>query len=182
MRLGQNALSQQASRAQGTTTLHGAQDLELGVKLALTTQHTLVPESAVMLRLTVPMGSRGVSADAVLPGINYDLSWHMLPERLSIEGVLSVTRARDQAGRLFVRLAQGLTGVYTLTAHLEAFADWYAFYAAGASGTGTGAQHYAVGGLVYVLTPNVALDIWAGGGLTKAADHFLAGAGLALRY
>ena len=133
MRLGQTALSQQASRAQGTTTLHGAQDLELGVKLALTTQHTLVPESAVMLRLTVPTGSRGVSADAVLPGINYDLSWHMLPERLSIEGVLSVTRARDQAGRLFVRLAQGLTGVYTLTAHLEAFADWYAFYAAGGS-------------------------------------------------
>ena len=133
VRLGQNALSQQASRAQGTTTLHGTQDVELGVKLALTTQHILVPESAVMLRLTVPMGSRGVSADAVLPGINYDLSWHMLPERLSIEGVLSVTRARDQAGRLFVRLAQGLTGVYTLTAHLEAFADWYAFYAAGGS-------------------------------------------------
>src|SRR2546428_10940510 len=48
-------------------------------------------------------------------------------------GVLSVTRARDQAGRLFVRLAQGFTGVYTLTAHLEAFADWYAFYAAGGS-------------------------------------------------
>ena len=67
----------------------------------------------------------------------------MLPERLSIEGGLSVTRARDQVGRLFIRLAQGFTGVYTLTAHLEAFADWYAFYAAGASGTGTGAQHYA---------------------------------------
>ena len=70
VRLGQNALSQQASRAQGTTTLHGTQDVELGVKLALTTQHILVPESAVMLRLTVPTGSRGVSADAVLPGIN----------------------------------------------------------------------------------------------------------------
>jgi outer membrane putative beta-barrel porin/alpha-amylase len=106
----------------------------------------------------------------------------MLPERLSIEGGLSVTRARDQVGRLFVRLAQGFTGVYTLTAHLEAFADWYAFYAANAGGAGTGAQHYAVGGLVYVLTPHVALDIRAGGGLTKAAEHFFAGAGLALRY
>ena len=182
VRLGQNALSQQDSGARGTTTLHGAQDLELGVKLALTDQHTLVPESAVILRLTVPTGSRGVSADAVLPGINYDLSWHMLPERLSIEGVLSATRARDEAGRLFVRLAQGLTGVCTLTAHLEAFTDWYAFYAASAGGAGPGAQHYAVGGLVYVLTPHVALDIRAGGGLTKAADHFFAGAGLALRY
>jgi hypothetical protein len=118
----------------------------------------------------------------VLPGINYDLSWHMLPERLSIEGVLSATRARDEAGHMFVRLAQGFTGVYTLTAHLETFTDWYALYTAGASGPGTGQQHYAVGGLVYVLTPNVALDIRAGGGLTKVADHFFAGAGLALRY
>ena len=39
-----------------------------------------------------------------------------------------------------------------------------------------------LGGLVYVLTPNVALDIRAGGGLTKAADHFFAGAGLVLWY
>jgi hypothetical protein len=83
---------------------------------------------------------------------------------------------------MFVRLAQGFTGVYTLTAHLEAFTDWYALYTAGASGPGTGPQHYAVRALVCVLTPNVVLDIRAGGGLTKAADHFFAGAGLALRY
>ena len=77
----------------------------------------------------------------------------MLPERLSIEGVLSATRARDEAGHMFVRLAQGFTGVYTLTAHLETFTDWYALYTAGASGPGTGPQHYAVGGGWSMFSP-----------------------------
>jgi len=41
---------------------------------------------------------------------------------------------------------------------------------------------YAVGGLVYFLTPNVAFDIRAGGGLTQDATRFLAGVGFVLRY
>ncbi len=41
---------------------------------------------------------------------------------------------------------------------------------------------YAVGGLVYFLTPNVAFDIRAGGGLTQDAARFLAGVGFVLRY
>jgi hypothetical protein len=59
--------------------------------------------------------------------------------------------------------------------------NWYALYMAGVSGPGTGPQYYAVGGLVSVLTPNLALDIRVGGDLTKAADHVVTGVGFALR-
>jgi hypothetical protein len=72
--------------------------------------------------------------------------------------------------------------VVQVTRDLEAFIEWDAFYSPGASGAASGARDYAVGGLVYFITKNLAVDVRAGVGLTKEANDFLAGTGFAVRY
>ena len=67
-----------------------------------------------------------------------------------------------------------------MTRRLEAFIEWDAFYPTGT--TATGPQHYAVGGFVYFITKNVAVDIRTGIGLNKQANDVLAGTGFAVRY
>ena len=60
--------------------------------------------------------------------------------------------------------------------------EWDAFYPLGVTDTTVGQRHYGVGGLVYFITNNLAIDIRAGVGLSKQANDFLAGAGFAVRY
>ena len=74
----------------------------------------------------------------------------------------------------------GLTAGIAVTRRLEAFIEWDAFYPTGT--TATGPQHYAVGGFVYFITKNVAVDIRTGVGLNKQANDVLAGTGFAVRY
>ena len=79
------------------------------------------------------------------------------------------------------QVATGLTGVFQLTKKLEAFAEWDAFYPTGPISS-SGPQHYAVGGLVYFVTPNLAVDARVGVGLNSRSNNFLAGVGFAARY
>jgi hypothetical protein len=56
-----------------------------------------------------------------------------------------------------------------------------AFYPSVDIPTGTGARHYAVGGLVLFATRNLALDFRAGRRLNARANRFLIGTGLAFQ-
>src|SRR5262249_45586472 len=170
------------SPALTTQSDSGPADLYLGVKLGLTEQKKYLPESALILQMTVPTGSRAFTSEEVSPGINYDFSWDIVKDRFSIEGVLSANRVRDDVGHGFVGLASGLTALYSLTRNLEAFGEWYGLYPAGAVAATTGPQHYAVTGLVYYFNNNFLIDVRAGMGLNEHASDFLAGTGFAVRY
>jgi hypothetical protein len=161
---------------------HGAQDLYLGVKFALTEQQKCLPESALIFQATVPTGTRSVSANQVLPGVNYDASWEIVKDLASVEIVLSANGLKDDSHHTFVNLVSGLTGLYNVTHNLEAFAEWDAFYPAGAIGESAAPQHYVVGGFVYYLNNNFEVDIRAGVGLNDHANDFLTGAGFSVRY
>ena len=64
---------------------------------------------------------------------------------------------------------------------LELFAEWDAFFPSGGIAS-AGPRHYAVGGLVYFITPNFEVGARAGIGLNNRSNDFLAGVGLAARY
>lgn len=55
---------------------------------------------------------------------------------------------------------------------------WDAFYRRGLAAP----RHYAVAGTVYVVTPNLQLDMRVGEGLNHQSNDFLAGVGFAARY
>jgi hypothetical protein len=179
LRAGQSFLAERRSVGGTTTTASGAQDLYLGAKLAVSAQRGILPAIALIPQMTVPTGSADVTARRVLPGLNADFSWEVIENRFGIELLVANNRVRDDVGAHH-ELATGLTGVVQLTRKLEAFAEWDAFYPTGGP-TEVGPRHYAVGGLVYFVTPDLALDVRAGVGLNSHADDFVAGVGFAVR-
>jgi len=181
-RIGQSFLSREQTVGGVRTSVHGAQDLYLGVKLALVEQQGLLPEIALIPQMTVPTGSGAVGAGKVLPGLNVDCAWEVIKERFSIELLIATNGVQDDAHRSHVELATGLTGVFALTPKLEAFVEWDAFSPVTAADRAVGPRHYAVSGFVYFITKDVEVDIRAGVGLNQRANDFLAGTGFAVRY
>jgi hypothetical protein len=179
VRIAQNITSQSvADDSGGHDRRIGADDLQLGVKLALTEQQQCLPESALILQMTVPSGTRDFTANRALPGVHYDCTWEVIKDLLSVETVLIADGAVDDHGHSFVSLGHGVTAACDLTKKLEAFGEVDSFYASGDSAP---PQHYFVSGLVYFITPNCEIDVRAGVGLNHSADGYLIGAGFAIR-
>ena len=180
LRVGQSFLDQRESAAGVRTSVRGAQDLYLGAKLAVTGQDGLRPAIAVIPQVTVPTGSAEVTAGRTLPGVNLDFNWDVVKDRFGIELLLADNQVRDDVAGTHGEIATGLTGVVQLSKNLEGFVEWDAFVPVGARDA-SGPRHYAVGGFVYFVTPDLAVDIRAGVGLNDHADGFIAGLGFALR-
>jgi hypothetical protein len=180
-RIGQNYLNQRQI-VQGTmTSTDGAQDLYVGTKLALTEQKGVLPAVAVIPQMSLPTGSRAVTAGRILPGLNVDCAWDVIKNFFGIELLVANNLVKDDVGRTRHEFSTGLTSAFQVTKRLEAFVEWDAFYTFAGAGT-VGPRHYAVGGLVYFITPNFEVDVRAGVGLNHLSNDFLTGVGFAARY
>ena len=102
-------------------------------------------------------------------------------DRFGIELLIANNQIRDELGGIQYQLATGLTGVFQASRQLELFAEWDAYYVRGGLAS-TLPEHYAVGGLVYFITPNLAVDARAGVGLNHRSNDVLAGVGFAIRH
>jgi hypothetical protein len=187
-RVSQNFINQKDIPGSGQpASIVGAQDLEIGVKLALTEQKSYLPEAALILQTSVPTGIANLTNDTVMPGVNLDLGWEIAKDRFGVETVTSANGARDELGHPFVNFVQGVTGVFNVTRKLEAFGEYDLFVPIGALGgeqarEETHQQEYLVGGFVYFINNNFEVDIRAGVGLNKHASDYLLGTGFAARY
>ncbi len=180
LRVGENYLSERRSAGGITTTSSGLQDLYLGTKFALTEQKGLLPAIALIPQMTVPTGAGPQTAGRALFGLNADFSWDVVKDRFGIELLIANNQIKDELGGIQHQLATGLTGVFQINHSFELFAEWDAYYLSGGLAS-TSPQHYAVGGLVYFVTPDLALDARIGTGLNSHSNHLLAGVGLSLR-
>lgn len=188
-RLGQNFANERSRQPDGgVTATSGAEDLLLGMKLALTEQQKLMPELALVLQTTVPTGSRDYSSNEMLPGFTWLYAWNVVKDCLTIAGSTQANRAvggsidQGDATHSYVELAQSLTAQYTLTKQLGAYTEWYAFFPHSSLDPTIEAQHYLDGGFTYKFTPNTQYDIRAGFGLNRPADDFFVGTGFSFRY
>jgi hypothetical protein len=180
-RTGQNFLNEQQEIAGAPANISGPLDLYLGVKLAVARQQSWLPAVAVIPQMTAPTGSRALTAGRIMPGLNLDFSWEIAKDVFGIELLVANNQVLDDLGGNQHQFATGLTGVLQLSEKLELFAEWDAFYFKGGLDSAR-PQHYAVGGLVFFATPNLALDGRVGIGLNDRANAYLAGAGLAVRF
>jgi hypothetical protein len=185
-RIGQSVATQDSVVSGVTSSTTGAQDLYLGLKLAVTESRRYLPELALIPQMTVPSGDRALTAGRVLPGLNVDCTWEIRKNRYNIEVVVGNNRVVTSGQPPHLELATGLTHVVQVNRSLEGFLEWDAFFPEGMNGQGQGPdsnpRHYAVGGLVYFLKNNVALDVRIGTGLNAAANRIIIGSGLAVRY
>lgn len=161
-------------------TATGSEDLYLGTKLSLTGQAGILPETAIILQMTVPTGDDSFSADEVLPGVNYLYSW-TINDFISTAGSTQANRAIEALpGTAYAEFAQSWTIGYSLAEKLGAFTEWFVLVPHSAEDARN--EHYLDGGFTYYITDNVMWDIRAGMGLDEDADDFFAGSGLSIRF
>jgi hypothetical protein len=161
-------------------TQSGADDLTLGFKIALTEQQCNLPETAVILQLSVPTGGEAFTADEVLPGVNYLYSWE-LNDDWSLAGSTGLTGAvDDETDDMYTQFSQSLSVGHKWNEKVNSYTEWYVLSPIGADTNRP--QNYLNGGFTYLFNNDVQWDIRAGVGLNEAADDFFAGTGLSLRY
>ncbi len=161
-------------------TASGAEDLGLGVKLALTPQEGWLPETALILQMTVPSGSSAFTADEVLPGFNYCYGWDITDD-WSTGASTQLNRAVDDVtGDAYVEFAQSWTVGHSWTERLGSYSEWYVLAPCSADTNHT--QNYFDGGFTYLISDNIQWDIEAGIGLNEAADDYYVGTGLSIRW
>lgn len=185
-RIGQNfghSLQAEQVTHRRLSTDKGAQDLYLGAKIALT-EHvhgTWLPESALILQMTVPTGSDAFSSGKVLPGISYLYSFD-LTDKVSLAGSVLGNVAVEDSGHKFWQMASSLSVGVGFTDTLGGYFEYFGFYPTGGIDPTTKPEYYLNGGFTYLITKNVQYDIRAGFGLNRAAADFFAGSGLSLRF
>lgn len=167
-------------RVTGEPTLAGAGDLLLGAKIALTPQEGPLPEMAIIPQMFVPVGSHGLSAQRVLPGLNWTYAWEVT-ERCSLGGQTQVNLLLDdQTNEPFWEISQSLTVGLALTERIGLYGEWFALFPNGADTVLP--QYLANTGLTLLVTHDLQWDVRIGLGLNDAADDYFAGTGLAIRY
>ena len=158
----------------------GSEDLYLGFKIGLTPQEGLLPEMALIPQMFVPVGAAPFTGDEVLPGVNWIYGWEV-SDFLSTAGSTQFNRTIDEVtADAYTEWAQSWTIAYSLTDHLGAFTEWFAFFPHSADTAQT--EHFFNGGVTVLLTNNVQWDVRAGVGLNDAADDYFAGTGLSIRF
>jgi hypothetical protein len=160
----------------------GLEDCYLGSKISLTDQKGYMPETAVILYTTVPMGHHELTADKALPGMSYLYGWDVVEDCLSLAGSTVFASAVDDTGHNYLELAQSVTVGYTLSERLGAFTEFFGFFPHGANAPEVTALYYFNGGFTYKFTPNFQYDIRGGVGLNRHADDYFLGTGFAVRY
>jgi hypothetical protein len=161
-------------------TASGAEDLTLGCKIALTGQESILPETAIILQVSVPSGSDAFSSDRVLPGINYLYGWDVI-EDWTLGGSTGLNAVTDDITEdLYNEFSQSLTVGHSWSERVGSYCEW--FMLAPISADTNRPEHYLNGGVTVLINDDLQWDIRAGFGLTEASDDFFTGTGLSLRY
>lgn len=157
----------------------GAGDSELGAKVNLIERADgWRPELAILGGLSLPTGDDGFSSDSADPSFLVAFS-HELSPRLSVGSNVGAAweSSADQQGRdafIIYSLVLGVGLTDRLGTFLEFFGDRQI--------AGTTATSVSVdGGLTFLLSEVVQLDVYVGSGLRGPTDEVFVGTGLSFR-
>jgi hypothetical protein len=169
------------TRAGGVTDIQsGADDLIVGFKIALTQQQCCLPETGIILDMSVPTGGEAFTSGVVQPGVNYCFAWK-LGEDWSLGGSTAIGGAVDQiTNDPYAQFSQSLSLGHTWTKKVDSFSEFYVLSPIGADTDRP--QDYFDAGFSVHINNDVQWDIRAGVGLNEAANNFFTGMGLSLRY
>lgn len=164
------------------TSSNGAGDGEFGAKIYLWAEDGLMPETALLVGVSVPVGKTGISSEEWDPSFRFSFA-HTLSESLSLGYNLGMAweSAQLQGGgdttlsNFQYTAALGIGISDKLGAFVELFGD------IPMSATG-GASNSVDGGFTYLLLDNLQLDVASGFGISNTADDWFLGVGVSWRF
>jgi hypothetical protein len=175
------SLEQDTDRVFGVShhTDVGSQDMNVGFKIALTSQDGWLPKSGLVVDAFLPTGSSAFTAGEVLPEIEYIYEWKVF-EDFTIDALTILADANDNVtNRDFLNVSQAVGAEEKLTDKITAYIQWHITTPDGADTFRT--QQVFEGGFIFPLTKNFQLDVESGIGLNEATPDYFVGTGASIR-
>ena len=172
LRLGGEFSDVKRDRSDYTEDFSGVGGLVLGGKAKVLDETGVIPQTALLVHLTLPYGNDKLSPERVTSDMRLSMA-HTLSEDFGIGYNIGVES--DAVGQLF--------GLYTLavgTSISDQFGTFVELY--GNAPWEDDAAHAFDAGFTWLLSDNIQLDISAGIGLTDAAVDNLLSTGVSVRF
>jgi hypothetical protein len=171
-------LDQSTDRSTGRlASQSGVTDMDAGFKYALSQQKKWLPQSALTVMVSAPVGSPDQTSGQADVEISYLYSWE-ITKKLTLVGATSDSWTADPGDR-FSQFLQAASLDYELAEKLHMFNELAGIL--NRDRDDSRPQFYYDAGCTYHVTPNFQLDWSAGVGLNEAADGFFTGWGMAIR-
>jgi hypothetical protein len=156
----------------------GFEDASVGLKYALTdTPRGWWPQMAVIGAVSLPTGTRAMSAQRTLPEVKFISAWE-LSDRVGFATNLNWARATRDGLQHNEYSASGSVA-YSLTERVGLYAEAFAFRERMQQLV---KRDYVNGGVTILLTNDLQLDIRAGRGPSPSRGDFFTGLGLSHRW
>ena len=158
----------------GSSTVHGAEDLKLGAKVNLhslpDSVHAVFPTLALLLATTLPTGSRGFSAGSAQPEAKVAANW-ITSTPLSISAEAGLNALQTPNGRA-TQTSTSLAGWWAMSPSVSAFVE--GLLVRSASGSAAGANEIDFGA-TYLVNQRLQIDASVGHGVgpSTAHEHFV---------
>lgn len=182
IQIGQNWENARTTAPDGTAeSAIGFQDMFLGVKLGLTSQDKLLPESSLLVGLTVPTGARSQTNGRAMPNIFWTYAWGFgEDEKYNICGTTGAGQLLEVETHSFTQILQTAEFITNLTPNLTGYVEYACF--APYNAIAQKPEHVIDTGLLYFINDNIQLDVWGGVGLSRAAPDYFVGCGFSIRH
>lgn len=183
-----NYLWERSRLGSAVASPEGGEDFTFGAKFALTDERGLIPESALILDCTIETGAKEFRTEDADAGSNLLYSW-TLPQDWALAGSTGFSTATEDvpvAGGLLtdrdghVVMHQSMSIGVPLSDDLGMYLEYFGLYTMGRNEDFP--ENYVDGGVTYLLSGDVQLDVRAGKGLNNQANDFFSGVGLSLRF
>lgn len=177
-RLGINSFA--LSRAPGSDA-SGLEDASMGVKVNLAGGSErfdlLQPSVGVIAETTLPTGDDAFGESDFQPGATLAVAWD-LSDRVGLGSNLGYTYA-SEGGDRFGEFSGSIALGYGLTERLGSYIEAFGFMPSDEHGPNTS---FVNGGLTYLLSDDVQLDMRTGIGLNAVDSSYFVGIGLSRRW
>lgn len=164
----------------------GAEDRALGSDLALATKirlleaRGLLPETGVLMLLSLPVGSDAETSGGVDPKIDGLFEWSLGEKTAIVVNTdFSVPTQGDDDGARIFQFGPSLSVERQITPRLGAFVEYYGEI----NGRRLDDEHSLDGGFTWLVArKRLQLDVSGGGGLNDAAPEWFVSAGFSVRF
>jgi len=151
-------------------TSRGLSPLNVGLKFKLWEEQGIRPEAALIVRAALPVGSRAYRPENPEPEIRLAFT-NAISEKVDVAYNLTHSWVEGDPRRGYTLAMSG-----EVADRVTIFGEVF-----GQKQKGARAEHQADVGILYLLLPNLQLDLSAGTGLNKAAPDFFLTTGVSVR-